>query len=577
MKRTCKFISFLLLIAGAGIGHAAINGVVTAGAWSTPIQESGKKTGGKSEYVCPSGQVMIGRKHKGDENGDTWYQCGTVSYGEIQAIVGQNSWSNWIQESGKKTGGMSDYQCPINTIMVGRSHKGDENGDTSYACAPLTLSGYGLAFIPQSWSAWIQESGKNSGGTSEYVCPINQIMISRKHKGDENGNTSYLCATVQWSASPVGTSAHFQSGPIQESGKKTDGKSSFTCPTGYLMTYRSHKGDENGDTSYLCRMPLSDALQTITVTPTDWSNWMQESGKKTGGKSSFACPALQAMIGREHKGDENGDTRYRCALVTGDGEFMSFTSTGWSDWIKESKSYFACPEDQFMLGREHKGDENGNTRYLCGYGRFPFQSTTLQTVLVNINQKVGNPATTDQHQFASRSDMRVDDDYYLHFDIGGEGYHQSSGVTSGFISAMNVNAQTDDSQPPYGQIPLLVHVIDWSNNPPYPIVSGTADYMTMQGAPLTDKNTSELARVLTPRGSIGLWVCPGDNVPGSSKKVSANLDVLASSLNSSWTYSCTESWSDSCPNDRSGSCDSNCLDEFNGEFGSPKICITDKR
>ena len=36
---------------------------------------------------------------------------------------------------------------------------------------------------------------------------------------------------------------------------------------------------------------------------------------------------------------------------------------GQSKWIKESASSYICPPDTIMIGREHQGDENGNTRY----------------------------------------------------------------------------------------------------------------------------------------------------------------------------------------------------------------------
>lgn len=175
----CLSIFLVLAAVMAGGQAGATDGAVSWGAWSDPIQESGKNSGGVSEYTCPDGQVMVGRRHAGDENGNTWYLCATVSYAGIAAKVGQGEWSSWIQESGKDSGGTSSYQCPINSVMIGRRHKGDENGDTSYECGPLSLSAHGLAFTPQSWSAWIQESGKNSGGESDYTCPANQLMIGR--------------------------------------------------------------------------------------------------------------------------------------------------------------------------------------------------------------------------------------------------------------------------------------------------------------------------------------------------------------------------------------------------------------
>lgn len=123
--------------------------------------------------------------------------------------------------------------------------------------------------------------------------------------------------------------------------------------------------------------------QAYELTNCQWGPWFKQSGK-TGifgsGSSSYTCPANQVFAGRDHKGDENGDTRYRCCAVVaaGTANYFSFAQAEWSAPFKESNSNFTCPEGKVMAGCSHTGDENGTTQYYCGY---PFDDTTGVTVV----------------------------------------------------------------------------------------------------------------------------------------------------------------------------------------------------
>lgn len=564
-------IAALMLVCFATTAQAqtATGGVISPQPWGVWIQESGKKTGGQSSYQCPASQVMVGRQHQGDENGNTRYQCATASYDGMPVALGQTQWSDWLQESGKNTGGQSQYVCPPSWLMTGREHKGDENGNTRYQCARVALSSALLVLQAQNWSGPIQESGKNSGGTSSFSCPAQQVMVGRRHQGDENGNTWYLCAVVSWSQSPLVSGAPLQSAWIQESGKNSGGTSSFVCPAGWVMTGRAHQGDENGNTMYWCNqasLPGGPAL----FNNGPWSDWIQESGKSTGGMSSFACPASQVMIGRQHQGDENGNTRYQCASLVMQGSIAQFTPLDWGPWLQESgkrtggESVYVCAPDTYMIGRQHKGDENGDTRYQCATATVPFNPGTLASAYRLAATQVGDPATRQPGQFASRASMGLDGGYFLHVDVGGEGYHVVGGVVSGFAGAINVNAQTTDSQPPYAPIPLLIHVESWSTVPPYPFADRSVNYVTLQGAPLQSAAVAEFARILAPGGQVGLWI--------DMDAFGQNVQQLAQALGSSWYYSC---YSGEQP------CSNTCVDEFAGLAGSsfsyPKVCIVNRR
>ena len=84
------------------------------------------------KFECPDNKVLVGRGHAGDENGSTKYYCAPLkdAWGE-PLQVGNRVWSADIKESD------SNYNCPTGNVMTGRGHNGDENGTTWYQCSEL--------------------------------------------------------------------------------------------------------------------------------------------------------------------------------------------------------------------------------------------------------------------------------------------------------------------------------------------------------------------------------------------------------------------------------------------------------
>lgn len=79
----------------------------------------------------------------------------------------------------------------------------------------------------------------------------------------------------------------------------------------------------------------------------------------------FLCPTNTVMTGRYHKGDENGKTKYATAIVIANGTEAKTTSEITSESFKESSGkWFVTDKDRVMVGRVHKGDENGKTFYV---------------------------------------------------------------------------------------------------------------------------------------------------------------------------------------------------------------------
>ncbi|UTL82539.1 hypothetical protein [Pseudomonas putida] len=138
---------------------------------------------------------------------------------------------------------------------------------------------------------------------SKFDCPEDTVIVKRKHAGDEREQTNYWCSRLKQKNTLVTLSDPSTSVLFSESGGHY-----FTCPPNQVMTGRDHRGDENGDTRYRCATPkIGD--HALTVTPGPWSASQSES------ESSFDCQPGKVMIGRWHDGDENKSTRVRCATV----------------------------------------------------------------------------------------------------------------------------------------------------------------------------------------------------------------------------------------------------------------------
>jgi hypothetical protein len=140
-----------------------------------------------SSFECPPNTVMIGRMHSGDENGQTVYQYATLkaidSSGNTvpgSLVVENSGWSSPQKESS------SDFQAPRNQVFTARRHKGDENGDTWYKTGQIYFNNR-LIYIdpePDDLKITVKES---AGVWAKKDIP----MIRRRHSGDENANTTY--------------------------------------------------------------------------------------------------------------------------------------------------------------------------------------------------------------------------------------------------------------------------------------------------------------------------------------------------------------------------------------------------
>lgn len=174
---------FILTLLIAGYAHAEEPSVQSA----TTISKYNWIQAGKesaSDFMCQSNYMLIGRKHSGDENGQTSYRCGWAKQFEHLKFRNPKTYAPQSERG-------YHFTCDKNTIMIGRKHQGNENGNTTYTCAEVVdVWGHAMQVTPIKLHTPYTESNH------EFECPTNQAIMGRNHDGDENGRTQYLCAQL---------------------------------------------------------------------------------------------------------------------------------------------------------------------------------------------------------------------------------------------------------------------------------------------------------------------------------------------------------------------------------------------
>ncbi|WP_256725714.1 hypothetical protein [Streptomyces sp. IMTB 2501] len=158
---------------------AAASEIIIIDGYTQTVRESAG-----TPVTCPTNQVLLGRAHYGDENGNTTYYCGLILIDGQQVQVSAPNWSYSQRESN------SFFAAPPNEVLVGRQHSGDENGPTRYAAASLSAWGRPVELTSYRWSPDQRESNSYSKA-GEY-----EVLVGRQHSGDENGPTRYQYARI---------------------------------------------------------------------------------------------------------------------------------------------------------------------------------------------------------------------------------------------------------------------------------------------------------------------------------------------------------------------------------------------
>lgn len=297
---------------------------------------SGMKESG-SYFLCPSNTVMTGRYHKGDENGQTQYEYATLKAVDVNGnlVSGTITVEDVKWDSSIKESSGNGYDAPANRVIVGRQHKGDENEQTQYATAIIKIDGKTTTLEEGINSPSIKESSGIWFKTDE-----NRVMTGRHHSGDENGQTYYTSAkvTINYSSTePAPEGTIIVPNVRTESANMKESGSSFMCPSGTIMTGRAHTGDENGNTQYeystLKAINSKGEVIIGSITIED-IEWDTEFNESSG--MGYDAPINRIVVGRQHLGDENGKTKYATAVIKFNGHPTEIKKYAVSETRKES-------------------------------------------------------------------------------------------------------------------------------------------------------------------------------------------------------------------------------------------------
>ncbi|OAI94189.1 hypothetical protein [Pseudomonas putida] len=141
-------------------------------------------------FHCGGNRVLLGRAHFGDEEDPNEFRCGTPMQGET-AITLRNH----------KTAATHEFRhyfvCPVNTVMTGHEHDGDERGETRYTCAEAWAGDTPLYVLPDDFRTPSLEENHH-----RFACGGDKVLIGRAHWHDELGETWYQCGTVYQQSPP---------------------------------------------------------------------------------------------------------------------------------------------------------------------------------------------------------------------------------------------------------------------------------------------------------------------------------------------------------------------------------------
>jgi len=322
-----------------------------------------------SYFLCPQETVMTGRYHSGDENGQTNYEYASLKAVDEDGntVAGTITVEDITWSSAFKESSGKNFQAGANRVIVGRQHSGDENGKTQYATAIVKING-----LQATVTDVVTSDSKKESSWKWFKATGDRFIIGRYHNGDENGKTSYTSGRLEVygsysGAAPIGTVIVPKERSRVNLSQESD--SEFICPSNTVMTGRSHTGDENGATGYeyaSLKAVLNGEIVKgkITVEDVKWESYSKAEDSGYGFDASLG----RVIVGRRHTGDETGLTQYATGVIKFNGYPTEIRDYSISEAKKESGgwNWFVAPNNGFITGRHHYNDENGKTYYCYG-------------------------------------------------------------------------------------------------------------------------------------------------------------------------------------------------------------------
>lgn len=212
------------------------------------------------------------RYHKGDENGDSTMSFAMPTLSDNVKALGYDVWLDLneevtLQESGKNTK-TDELKVRDGVVVTGRRHVGDENGNTTYTLARVMvrkqLSEGDYCDLPCRTKDTKEIESKHESNANLISMP-GYAIVGRKHSGDENGSTNTTFGRFYFEDIMDGRTATYDlifKGSYQ-SEKRKESESDF-----YVDTF-DHK---NIFTPYCARTSISSRLDHTWVNPNTKKN-----------------------------------------------------------------------------------------------------------------------------------------------------------------------------------------------------------------------------------------------------------------------------------------------------------------
>jgi len=141
---------------------------------------------------------------------------------------------------------------------------------------------------------------------SNFICHNDQFLVGMRHDGDENGQTRYYQCDFFCGGRKI--TWRTDESIVTTTAREANGDWMTAPYQGWVMVGRKHDGDENGPTTYTWAQPY-DGPDKCELGEATWTPDQKQSA------TNFICPEGHVLVGRYHRNDENGATKYQHASI----------------------------------------------------------------------------------------------------------------------------------------------------------------------------------------------------------------------------------------------------------------------
>jgi hypothetical protein len=173
----------------------------------------------RAAFACSDGCVLVGRRHRRDENGPTDYREATLA--TVPKLVdGKNITIHFAQAHNiQKESRHEWFRSPSGHVITGREHSGDENGPTTYQTSVVKVGGIECRVVDREEESAVRRESEDYW----HDAPEGTVMTGRSHTGDENGPTKYEWGRLEVDVPKAWLAGEAAPKAVEESAGRTRG------------------------------------------------------------------------------------------------------------------------------------------------------------------------------------------------------------------------------------------------------------------------------------------------------------------------------------------------------------------